>query len=49
LANLADYEALYNLDKKTIDIVQLNDGLVSASLNPNYSEVLRGVVLNLCS
>jgi len=37
LANLVDYESLYNLDKKTFDSAQLNDDLVIASFNPNYS------------
>ena len=37
LANLVDYECLYSLDKKTFESAQLNDDLVIASFNPNYS------------
>jgi hypothetical protein len=48
-ANLADYASLYNMEKRTFDEERFMEAIVQWSSNNTYSEVLRGVVVNLCS
>lgn len=49
LANLKDYEGLYRMGEKKMDLKGLEEALVEMKRNVGYSEVLRGVIANLCS
>lgn len=47
--NLAEYLSLYDMEKRTFDEDKFLEALVAWASNNNYSEVLRGVVVNICS
>jgi hypothetical protein len=49
LANLRDYKCLYHTKQRQLDLQALEAALVELRRNVEYSEVFRGIVLNLCS
>lgn len=49
VGNLTDYSSLYDLQRRTFDEDSFLEALAAWSSNPAYSEVLRGIAVNLCS
>ena len=49
LANLTNYESIYRMGERRMDLDALSQAMLKAKKNKSFSEILRCIIVNLCS